>query len=78
YAWADHHAWADPGDGYGYGRPSYFPYSPYGNSAYGNSPYGNRPPAPVPFAADPRGLPPPDDMLAEETPEYGWQQPPSW
>lgn len=61
------YAWADPGVGYRYDRPRYI-----------YPPYADRPPAPVPFAADPRGLPPPDDMLAEESPEYGWQPPPRW
>jgi hypothetical protein len=65
------YAWADPDDGYRYGRPHYY-YSPYADQP----PYANRPPAPVPFAADPRNLPPPDDMMAEESPGYGWQPPP--
>jgi hypothetical protein len=78
------HAWADPdvgyrygdagygyGDvGYRYGRPNYY-YSPYADR-----PYVDRPPAPIPFASDPRDLPPPDDMLAEQSPGYGWQPPP--
>lgn len=63
------YAWADRDDGYRYGRPRYFP------------PYAERPPAPIPFASDPRALPPPDDMLAEESqesPGYGWQPAPGW
>jgi hypothetical protein len=63
------YAWADPDAGYRYGRPNYY-----------NSPYADRPPAPIPYAADPRDLPPPDDMLAEGSPGYGWQPPrgPGW
>jgi hypothetical protein len=61
------YAWAEPDDGYRYGRPRYL-----------YSPYADRPPAPIPFAGDPRNLPPPDDMLAEETPGYGWRSPPGW
>ena len=60
------YAWADPHVGYRYGRPPYY------------SPYSDRPPAQIPFGGDPRYLPPPDDMLAEESPEYGWQRPPGW
>lgn len=61
------YAWADPDAGYRYGRPPYY------------SPYADRPPAPVPYAADPRELPPRDDMLAEDSPGYGWQpRPPGW
>jgi hypothetical protein len=61
------YAWAEPDAGYRYGRPAYF-----------YSPYVDRPPAPVPYVAGPRNLPPPDDMLAEESPGYGWQPPPGW
>lgn len=61
------YAWADPDEGYRYGRPPYY------------SPYAGRPPAPIPFAAEPRDAAPPDDMLAEESPGYGWQpRPPGW
>jgi hypothetical protein len=61
------YAWADPDNGYRYGQPHYL-----------YSPYVDRPPAPVPFAADPRAVPPPDDLLAEESPGYGWQRPAGW
>jgi hypothetical protein len=63
------YASADPdvGYGYGYGRPRYF-----------YPPYPDRPPAPIPFAAYPRDLPPPNDTLAEESPGYGWQPSPGW
>jgi hypothetical protein len=61
------YAWSDPDVGYRYGRPNYY-----------YPPYADRPPAPIPFAADPRNVPPPDDMLADQSPGYGWQPPPSW